>query len=190
MNMKKIFLLIPLFFCLSLPLNAYPEKYDHFSLGFHLTSNAGDYGIGLETASPLFKGIFGLQCGGRVMYDYMWYEGVTKNSPTETWSPYHTVRAGFVMRKPFTEYTILYFTLGGLTVFTNSDIDKDKNVYGLWDCFGFEFPHSSDGSHAGAYYIEIGSQPMMTDFEAENAGDEEPIYLKGMRIACGFRGYL
>jgi len=146
-------------------------------VGFNLTQNQNDFGLGLNVVSPYFAhGKIAFRLKGNLM----WNEHLNLDNVT-VWSPYSNLSFGIVgVAGEIRDFMRLYGEGGIITLFPSSTFSTEAFVLGGYGLFGFEFFFNNHNN----YFIEIGG--IGTGAVAEKVS-RKPIYSNGLLINVGYR---
>lgn len=149
------------------------------ALGYHLTQNQQDFGIGLDVTSPYFAAE---KVAIRLKGNLMWNQHLTDENIT-VWSPYSNVSLGVVGVGGEIAHMIRLYGEGGMVLlFPSKNVSGKTIVSGGYGLFGFEFLVGTKVN----YHIEIGG--IGTGAVADKVAGK-PVYSNGMLINTGFRVY-
>ena len=146
-------------------------------LGFHLSQNQKDFGLGLNVTSPYFAQ---KKIAVRLRGNVVWNEHLNIHNTT-TWTPYSNVFLGVLgVAGEIGGFLRLYGEGGTVCLFPSRTFSSEDYKLGGYGIFGFEFFLDNRSN----YFIEIGG--IGTGAVADKVSSK-PIYSNGLLLNVGFR---
>lgn len=158
--------------------NATP-KYSRFSLGYNLNSFHHDFGFGINMTTPYF---LSNKVAVRFSVNLSYLEGIPIDKTEYDWMPYTIYKLGLIGSSSMVNDLIRLYGEGGVIYIIPNSSFSEKNVFGGFGNFGFEF-FMSDGFPI-CYFIELGS--VGSGARAEKILNK-PIYINGFATSVGLR---
>lgn len=174
--MKNIILLLIFTAAASQPAFGQQTSHNRPSAGFQLQNLNGDFGIGLHGGVNVISPWVHL----RFAVAQNWLEHLEPGAGAATWTGYQNYRLGLGGRYKIEERVFCYSEGGVMMVSLPSSLASDRNGFGGYGLFGFEFMLS----RSSAYFLEAGGNGL--DAVADKAAGK-PIVGNGFTLHVGYR---